>query len=83
MKDLRYAIRAFIGERGREQFHSPENLEMTLGTEGVEIVEHFQWLTQEQSQDLSPERLAEVREETGDVMIYLTKPSEKLGREAS
>ena len=37
-----------------------------------EVVEHFQWLTEEQSRNLPADKLAEVREEIGDVMIYLT-----------
>ena len=52
---------------------------MALSVEVVEIVEHFRWLTEEQSQDLSPEKLAEIREEIGDVMIYLTELADKLG----
>ena len=79
MKDLRDAIRAFIEERDWEQFHSPKNLAMALSVEVAEIVEHFQWLTEEQSQNLPPEKLAEVREEIGDVMIYIVELSEKLG----
>jgi dCTP diphosphatase len=79
VKDLREAIRAFIEERDWEQFHSPKNLAMALSVEVGEIVEHFQWLTEEQSQNLPPEKLAEVREEIGDVMIYLTELAEKLG----
>lgn len=79
MEDLRTAIGAFIAERDWEQFHSPKNLAMALSEEVAEVVEHFQWLTEEQSQDLPPEKLAEVREEIGDVMIYVTELAEKLG----
>ena len=79
MENLRAAISAFIEERDWEQFHSPKNLAMALSVEVAEIVEHFQWLTEEQSQNLPPEKLAEVREEIGDVMIYLVELSEKLG----
>jgi NTP pyrophosphatase (non-canonical NTP hydrolase) len=79
LEDLRRAISAFIRERHWEQFHSPKNLAMALSVEVAEIVEHFQWLTEEQSQNLPPEKLAEIREEIGDVMIYLTELSEKLG----
>ncbi len=79
MKDLRDAIRAFTEERDWEQFHSPKNLAMALSVEVAEIVEHFQWLTEEQSRKLPPAKLAEVREEIGDVMIYLTELAEKLG----
>src|ERR671910_2376565 len=78
LEDLRSAIRAFIRERDWEQFHSPKSLAMALSVEVAEIVEHFQWLTEEQSQNLPPEKLAEVREEIGDVMIYLTELAEKL-----
>jgi hypothetical protein len=53
---LRSAIRAFIRERDLEQFHSPKNLAMALSVEASEIVEHFQWLTEEQSQNLPPEK---------------------------
>ena len=79
MEDLRTAIGKFISERDWEQYHSPKNLAMALSVEASEIVEHFQWLTEEQSKHLSPEKLAEVREEVGDVMIYLTELAEKLG----
>ena len=63
MDDLRGAIKAFSEERDWEQFHSPKNLAMALSVEVAEIVEHFQWLTEEQSKNLPPEKLAEVREE--------------------
>ena len=79
MEDLRTAISTFIAERDWEQFHSPKNLAMALSVEASEIVEHFQWLTEEQSRSLSPEKLASVREEIGDVMIYLTELAGKLG----
>ena len=79
MDDLRAALRAFIEERDWEQFHSPKNLAMALSVEVAEIVEHFQWLTEEQSRNLAPEKLAEIREEIGDVLIYLTELAEKLG----
>jgi dCTP diphosphatase len=79
LEDLRTAISTFIAERDWEQFHSPKNLAMALSVEASEIVEHFQWLTEEQSRSLSPEKLASVREEIGDVMIYLTELAGKLG----
>ena len=52
---------------------------MALSVEVAEILEHFQWLTQEESRKLPPEKLTEVREEIGDVVIYLTELAEKLG----
>jgi dCTP diphosphatase len=79
LDDLQGAISAFIRERDWEQFHSPKNLAMALSVEVAEIVEHFQWLTEEESQNLPPEKLAEIREEIGDVMIYMTELADKLG----
>ena len=79
MEDLRDSICAFIVERDWEQFHSPKNLAMALSVEVAEIVEHFQWLTEEESKNLPPQKVAEIREEIGDVMIYLTELADKLG----
>ncbi len=79
MEDLGNAIKAFIAERDWEQFHSPKNLAMALSVEVSEDAEHFQWLTEEQSHNLPADKLAEVREEIGDVMIYLTELADKLG----
>lgn len=79
MKELVQKLREFAKERDWEQFHSPKNLAMALSVEVAEIVEVFQWLTQEESRNLIPEKLAEVREEIGDVMIFLINLSDKLG----
>jgi NTP pyrophosphatase (non-canonical NTP hydrolase) len=79
VNNLRDTIRAFIEERDWEQFHSPKNLAMALSVEVAEVVEHFQWLTEEESKNLPPEKLAEIREEIGDMLIYLTELSDKLG----
>jgi NTP pyrophosphatase (non-canonical NTP hydrolase) len=79
LEDLRNAIGDFNRQRDWKQFHSPKNLAMALSVEVSEVVEHFQWLTEEQSKNLPPEKLAELREEIGDVMIYLTELAEKLG----
>ena len=69
MEDLRRAIDTFVEERDWQRFHSPKNLAMALSVEVAEVAEHFQWLTEEQSSNLPDEKLAEVREEVGDVMI--------------
>lgn len=79
MRELRDTLRTFIDERDWEQFHSPKNLAMALSVEVAEIVEHFQWLNQDQSRNLPSEKLTAVREEIGDVMIYLTELADKLG----
>jgi len=79
LKDLIEQVRNFRQERDWDQYHSPKNLAMALVVEASELVEHFQWLTEEQSNSLSPDKLAEVREEIGDVLIYLVNLCDKLG----
>jgi len=77
--DLTNKLRRFAKERDWEQFHSPKNLSMALAVEAGEILEIFQWLTQEESQKLDGKRLERVKEEMGDVMIYLVRLSDCLG----
>ena len=78
MEKLIEQIRAFNKERDWEKFHSPKNLAMALNVEVSEIAEHFQWLKEEESKNLSPEKLAEIKDEIGDVMIFLLSLSDKL-----
>ncbi|OGQ93980.1 MAG: nucleotide pyrophosphohydrolase [Deltaproteobacteria bacterium RIFOXYD12_FULL_57_12] len=79
LKALAAELRNFADDREWDQFHSPKNLAMALAVEASEIMEHFQWLTEEQSSALPPEKLRQVREEIGDVLIYLTRLADKLG----
>lgn len=79
MDDLRNTLREFVRERDWEQFHTPKNLAMALAGEAAEILEIFQWLTPEQSSDLDADKLAEVTDEIGDVLIYLVRLADKLG----
>ena len=77
--ELALKLREFAAERDWEQFHSPKNLAMALNVEAAELLEHFQWLTQEQSSSLSPEDLAAVAQEIADIQIYLIRLSDQLG----
>ena len=72
-------IRRFTEERDWDQFHSPKNLSMALAVEASEIMEILQWLTEEQSKNLSEEKMAELTNELADVTIYLVRLADKLG----
>ena len=76
---LAQKLRDFAQERDWEQFHSPKNLSMALSVEVSELVEHFQWLTEDQSSSLEAEELSEVAEEIADIQIYLTRLADQLG----
>jgi len=70
---LRDELRAFARARDWEQFHTPKNLAMALAIEAAEVMEHFQWLTADESRTLSPERRKALGHEIADVLIYLTR----------
>ncbi len=79
MKNLTEQLRKFAKDRDWDKFHSPKNLAMALSVEVAELVEHFQWLTREQSYIKDPEKLEAIQQEIGDILIYLTRLSDKLG----
>jgi dCTP diphosphatase len=78
---LEVALQSFADERDWNQYHSPKNLAMALAGETGELVEIFQWLTEEQSktvaQDLKSSRA--VRDELADVLLFLVRLSSVLG----
>ncbi|NIR30185.1 MAG: nucleotide pyrophosphohydrolase [Gammaproteobacteria bacterium] len=80
---LRLRLRRFAAERDWDQFHSPKNLAMALIAEAAELVEHFQWLTEEESANLPPEKLEEVELELADILIYTVRMADKLGIDLS
>ena len=78
LTDLAATLQRFADERDWEQFHSPKNLAMALSVEVAELAEHFQWLTQQQSMQLSGEQKQAVGEELADVLIYLVRLADRL-----
>ena len=49
-----------------------------MAVEAAELLEQFQWLTEEQSHDLSERQHAAVRQEMADVLIYLVRLADTL-----
>ena len=82
---LRQLINQFVDQRSWHQFHSPKNLAMSIAIEAAELMEHFQWLTVDQSRELAaqPERLGEVGEELADVLCYALAMANELGLDVS
>ena len=79
LQDLRLRLREFAAARDWDQFHSPKNLAMALGVEAAELMEHFQWLTEADSRELTEKTRREVAEEIADVQIYLVRLADRLG----
>lgn len=70
--DLKQRVLAFVQARDWEQFHSPKNLSMALAAETGELMEHFLWVTPEQSRAiaLDPAKRRRIADELADVVIY-------------
>ncbi|MDD2060234.1 nucleotide pyrophosphohydrolase [Pseudomonas sp. GD03860] len=60
-------------------FHSPKNLAMAASVEMAELVEIFQWLSEDQSRQLTPGQLEHAGQEVGDVVLYLLLLCSELG----
>jgi dCTP diphosphatase len=79
LNELKEKIRKFVEARDWDQYHTPKNLSMALIAECGELVEHFQWLSEAESQNLPEENLKEISHELADVLVYLLQLSDKLG----
>ena len=76
---LRARVNEFVEERDWTQFHSPKNLAMAMIVEAGEVVEHFQWMTEQESKDLDDEKKAQVGQELSDTFVYLLRIAEVCG----
>ncbi|MEH6649273.1 MAG: nucleotide pyrophosphohydrolase [Motiliproteus sp.] len=81
MKDLhqlKLYLRDFAKQRDWQQFHSPKNLSMALTVEAAELLEQFQWLSEEQSHKLTPDQHLAVSDEIADIQVYLVRLADQL-----
>lgn len=76
---LQADLRQFAAERDWEPFHTPKNLALALVVEAAELAEVFQWLTPDESGDLSGEQRLAVADEIADVVIYLSRLADLVG----
>ena len=77
---LQQRLAEFAAQRDWQQFHTPKNLAMAMAGEAGEVLELFQWLTEEQSVTImtDPERAQRVRDELADVFSYLLRLADVL-----
>jgi dCTP diphosphatase len=76
---LRNRVNQFVQERDWAQFHSPKNLAMAMIVEAGEVVEHFQWITEQESRNLDAETKEQVGQELADTFVYLLRIAEVCG----
>jgi NTP pyrophosphatase (non-canonical NTP hydrolase) len=78
LAQLNQRLLEFARDRDWEQFHSPKNLAMALAGETGELLEHFQWLSERQSESLPADKRQAVGQELADILIYLIRLGERL-----
>jgi NTP pyrophosphatase (non-canonical NTP hydrolase) len=83
--ELRQLINAFVDQRDWRQFHSPKNLSMSLAIEVAELMEHFQWITTEDSRQIveQPDQISQVADELADVLCYVLAMANELNLDLS
>lgn len=79
LDEIKEKLRQFALARDWDQFHSPKNLSMALAGEVGELLELLQWLTEEQSKNLTREQRKAVEEEVADIFLYLLRLADRLG----
>lgn len=79
IETIKNKLADFAAQRDWQQFHSPKNLAMALTVEAAELLELFQWLSEEQSSNLDDADRRRAREELADIQIYLIRLADRLG----
>jgi dCTP diphosphatase len=83
--ELKRWVNEFVDQRDWRRFHAPKNLAMSVAIEAAELMEHFQWISAEESRCIAnaPDRLAAVGEELADVLCYALAMANELGLDIS
>jgi len=81
LAELKRLVEDFVDRRDWHRFHAPKNLAMSMAIEAAELMEHFQWISAEESRRAAddPQRLAAIGEELADVLCYALAMSNELG----
>ncbi len=73
LKELKRLVKTFIQERNWERYHTPKNLAMSISIESAEMMELFQWFTNEEALEKirsDPKLKLALKDELADVLIY-------------
>jgi len=79
LDELTIRLHAIRDSNDWKGFHSPKNLAMAASVEMAELVEIFQWLSEDQSRQLPAEQLHHAGQEVGDIVLYLLLLCAELG----
>ena len=79
LNEIYQEIEKFSKDRDWDQFHSVKNLTMALSIEAGELMELFQWMPEEKSNQVKndPALRTKIDDEIADVFIYLLRLVDK------
>lgn len=80
-REIQDQIKAFVEARDWGQFHSPKNLAAAVAVEAGELLAHFRWLGEGESERAAEQAdvRAEVDAEIADVLILTLELADRLG----
>ena len=78
ISSLSMLVEAFNSDHGWQEFHTPKNLACAIVSESAELLELFQWLTPEQSQNIDTNYCQAVADEIADILIFMLTLSNTL-----
>ena len=79
LAEIKSLVGEFVDQRDWQQFHSPKNISMALAVEAAELMEHFQWISMEDSRQVDSQQLEAIGEEIADVFCYTIAMANSLG----
>lgn len=70
---LRRTVADFVAERQWEIYHDPKNLAMSIAIETAELMEHFQWVRNDELPELlrDARRREQIGEEIADIACFV------------
>ncbi len=77
--DLLARLHAIRDHNAWAPLHSPKNLAMAASVEMAELVEIFQWLSEDEARRLPGDKMEHAGQEIGDVVLYLLLLCGELG----
>lgn len=83
LDELTHKIVEFRDERDWKQFHSARNLAASISIEAAELLEIFQWSSDDSLADDIAKRHAEIEDELADVLIYALLLAHDTGIDAA
>ncbi len=71
IKELTEIIKKFRDERDWKQFHNPKDMAISLVLEASEVLEHFQWKKQKETEVYLKKNKEDMEKELADVLYWV------------